>query len=195
MLLPEEQELTITAAWPPVEALNPGEIGAARWAMEKREASGWRTGTLPNVRFQFRPLVTGRGVVGVCGFVPADRDQAFARRRWITRSTSCSTRHPSRSTARCSSRNRSRRRRLVENEKLRSTLLASLSHDLRTPLATITGAATTLRRVRRFPGRGQAARPRRLHRGRERASRALHRQSPRHVADRGRRPEAEIGNG
>jgi two-component system sensor histidine kinase KdpD len=35
---------------------------------------------------------------------------------------------------------------LEENEKLRGTLLASLSHDLRTPLATITGAVTTLRR-------------------------------------------------
>ena len=31
---------------------------------------------------------------------------------------------------------------LEDNEKLRSTLLASLSHDLRTPLASITGAAT-----------------------------------------------------
>jgi two-component system sensor histidine kinase KdpD len=35
---------------------------------------------------------------------------------------------------------------LEENEKLRGTLLASLSHDLRTPLATITGAVTTLRK-------------------------------------------------
>ena len=34
---------------------------------------------------------------------------------------------------------------LEENEKLRTTLLASLSHDLRTPLASITGAVTTLR--------------------------------------------------
>lgn len=33
----------------------------------------------------------------------------------------------------------------AETEELRSTLLSSVSHDLRTPLATITGAATTLR--------------------------------------------------
>jgi two-component system, OmpR family, sensor histidine kinase KdpD len=32
----------------------------------------------------------------------------------------------------------------VESERLRSTLLSSVSHDLRTPLATITGAASTL---------------------------------------------------
>ena len=36
---------------------------------------------------------------------------------------------------------------LEENEKLRTTLLSSLSHDLRTPLASITGAVTTLRQL------------------------------------------------
>ncbi len=74
MLLPEDGELPLSAAWPPIDALDPGENGAARWAFDKSEAAGWKTGTLPNVRFQFRPLVTSRGVVGVCGFEPADRD-------------------------------------------------------------------------------------------------------------------------
>jgi two-component system sensor histidine kinase KdpD len=36
---------------------------------------------------------------------------------------------------------------LEENEKLRTTLLASLSHDPRTPLASITGAVTSLRQL------------------------------------------------
>jgi two-component system sensor histidine kinase KdpD len=143
MLRADDQEMTIQAAWPPIDSLSPGEIGAARWAMEKREASGWRTGTLPNVRYQFRPLVTARGVVGVCGFVPADREKpepasldhalnlvldqtSIAVDRALLVEESLKTAG------------------LVENEKLRSTLLASLSHDLRTPLATITGAATTL---------------------------------------------------
>jgi two-component system sensor histidine kinase KdpD len=97
------------------------------------------------VRFQFRPLVTTRGVVGVCGFEPADRvapisstlehglililDQAaIAIDRAILVKASVRT------------------VALEENEKLRTTLLASLSHDLRTPLATITGAVTTLQK-------------------------------------------------
>jgi two-component system sensor histidine kinase KdpD len=37
-----------------------------------------------------------------------------------------------------------RARLAAESERLRSTLLSSVSHDLRTPLATITGAASTL---------------------------------------------------
>ena len=70
LLRPTDGELSIHAAWPPVDELDAGEAGAARWTLEKSEPAGWRTGTLPNVRFQFRPLATPRGVVGVCGFEP-----------------------------------------------------------------------------------------------------------------------------
>ena len=41
----------------------------------------------------------------------------------------------------------------IEAERLRSSLLSSVSHDLRTPLAVITGAASTLLEERRRPGR------------------------------------------
>ena len=36
-------------------------------------------------------------------------------------------------------------RRTVETERLRSALLTSISHDLKTPLAAVLGAAGTLR--------------------------------------------------
>ncbi|THD48087.1 MAG: sensor histidine kinase KdpD [Bradyrhizobium sp.] len=155
MLLPEEGELALSAAWPPVDALNAGESSAARWAFDKSEPSGWRTGTLPNVRFQFRPLVTSRGVVGVCGFAPANREAAISptlehalnlilEQTAIAADRALLVKDSVRTVA------------LEENEKLRSTLLASLSHDLRTPLATITGAVTTLRKF----GEGMSAQQR-----------------------------------
>jgi two-component system sensor histidine kinase KdpD len=145
MLLPEDGELTLSSAWPPVDALGAGEVGAARWAFDKSEPAGWRTGTLPNVRFQFRPLVTSRGVVGVCGFAPANREASLSptlehalnlilEQAAIATDRAILVKDSVRSVA------------LEENEKLRSTLLASLSHDLRTPLAAITGAVTTLRK-------------------------------------------------
>jgi two-component system sensor histidine kinase KdpD len=145
MLLPEDGELPLSAAWPPIDELDPGENGAARWAFDKSEPAGWKTGTLPNVRFQFRPLVTSRGVVGVCGFEPANRDAPISptlehalnlilEQAAIAIDRALLVKDSVRAVA------------LEENEKLRGTLLASLSHDLRTPLATITGAVTTLRR-------------------------------------------------
>jgi len=145
MLLPEDGELPLSAAWPPIDELDAGENGAARWAFDRSEPAGWKTGTLPNVRFQFRPLITSRGVVGVCGFEPADRDAPISptlehglnlilEQAAIAIDRALLVKDSVRTVA------------LEENEKLRGTLLASLSHDLRTPLATITGAVTTLRK-------------------------------------------------
>jgi two-component system sensor histidine kinase KdpD len=145
MLLPEDGELALSAAWPPVDELDPGENGAARWAFDKSEPAGWKTGTLPNVRFQFRPLVTSRGVLGVCGLEPSDREAPISptlehavnlilEQAAIAIDRALLVKDSVRTVA------------LEENEKLRGTLLASLSHDLRTPLATITGAVTTLRK-------------------------------------------------
>jgi two-component system, OmpR family, sensor histidine kinase KdpD len=144
LLLPEDGELHLSAAWPPVDELDPGEMSAAQWAHDKAEASGWRTGTLPNVRFQFRPLVTTRGVGGVCGIEPDDPAQPISPEHeralnLILEQTAIAV---DRSLL---AKESVKTAALEENEKLRETLLASLSHDLRTPLASITGAVTTLR--------------------------------------------------
>ncbi len=144
MMLPEEGELHLSAAWPPIDRLDPGETSAARWAFEKAEPAGWRTGTLPNVRYQFRPLVTTRGVVGVCGIEPADQAEPISpeHERTLTLILEQTAIAVDRSLL---VRESVKTAALAENERLRETLLASLSHDLRTPLASITGAVTTLR--------------------------------------------------
>ena len=143
MLLPQDKELDLAAAWPPIDALDAGETSAARWAFDKGEPAGWKTGTLPNIRFQFRPLMTTRGVVGVCGLQPAEdkaallppQERALAlilEQTAIAVDRAILVKESVHAVA------------LQENEKLRTVLLASLSHDLRTPLASITGAVTTL---------------------------------------------------
>ncbi len=145
MLLPADAELALASSWPPVDELNAGELGAARWAFEKREAAGWTTGTLPNVRFQFRPLTTARGVVAVCGFEPARRDQPIAPT--LDRALNLILDQTAIAIDRARLvKEATRTAALEDNEKLRTTLLASLSHDLRTPLASITGAVTTLQK-------------------------------------------------
>lgn len=146
MMMPHEGALRLGAAWPPLDQLDAGEAAAARWALEKGEAAGWRTGTLPSVRFQFRPLATARGVLAVCGVEPRHPSEPFSAEE---ESALTSLIEQS-----CVAIDRSmlvgdsiRAAALEENEKLRTTLLASLSHDLRTPLTSITGAVTSLRQL------------------------------------------------
>jgi two-component system sensor histidine kinase KdpD len=146
LLMSDETELRLRAAWPPLDQLDAGEAAAARWALEKSEAAGWRTGTLPNVRFQFRPLSTTRGVIGVAGVEPKNADEPLTdqNERTLTSILEQTAIAIDRSLLVDDS---VRAAAQAENEKLRTTLLASLSHDLRTPLASITGAVTSLRQL------------------------------------------------
>ena len=145
-LTPEDGDLQVQVAWPPDVEMTDGELSAARWAFAKQEAAGWRTNTLPNLRLQLRPLRTPRGTVGVCGFEPKSPDApmtpederaltAILEQTAIAIDRALLVGEAVRAAA------------LEDNEKLRTTLLSSLSHDLRTPLSSITGAVTTLRQL------------------------------------------------
>ena len=145
-LIPEDGDLQVRVAWPPDEELTDGELSAARWAFTKQEAAGWHTNTLPNLAVQLRPLRTPRGVVGVCGFEPKSAKDpmtpederalnAILEQTALAIDRALLVSEAVRTAA------------LEDNEKLRTTLLASLSHDLRTPLSSITGAVTTLRHL------------------------------------------------
>jgi two-component system, OmpR family, sensor histidine kinase KdpD len=144
MLLPEDGELNLSSSWPPIDRLDPGEASAARWCFDKGEPAGSGTGTLPNVRFQFRPLVTTRGVGGVCGVEAADPQAVVSPE--LDRALNLILEQTAIAVDRALLvKDSVKTAALEENEKLRTTLLSSLSHDLRTPLASITGAVTTLR--------------------------------------------------
>jgi two-component system sensor histidine kinase KdpD len=146
LLTPAEGELVVSAAWPPIDQLNAGEISAARWTLAKSEPAGWKTDTLPNVRLQFRPLITTRGVVGVAGIEfkspnePLSAQQEGALTSLLEQTAIAIDRSMLVGES-------VKAAALEENEKLRTTLLSSLSHDLRTPLASITGAVTGLRQL------------------------------------------------
>jgi two-component system, OmpR family, sensor histidine kinase KdpD len=143
LMTAEGSDLVARAAWPPDELADPAEMTAARWALEKSEPAGWRTGTLPNLRWRFQPLTTSRRVVAVLGFEPPKRDvpltvedetklDALVEQAAIALDRALLVREAVKAAA------------LQENENIRDALLASLSHDLRTPLAAITGSVSTL---------------------------------------------------
>jgi len=140
VLLPKDDDLDITAAAPNALALTTAEMAAARWAWTHEEPAGAGTGTLPQIAWTFRPLKGVRGRVGVAGiearavsFMRDDRlvfamlDQgavALERAQLVTATVENET--------------------LRRSDKLRAALLNSISHDLRSPLSTVLGAATTL---------------------------------------------------
>jgi two-component system sensor histidine kinase KdpD len=144
LLAAEGDDLQVRAAWPPDAQLDAAAITAARWAQQKNEPAGWGTGTLPSVGYQFRPLVTGRGPIAVCGFEPLAPDQPITAEdeRALTAILDQTAIALDRALLALEA---VKAATMQENEKVRDALLDSLSHDLRTPLSAIAGAATSLR--------------------------------------------------
>jgi two-component system, OmpR family, sensor histidine kinase KdpD len=119
------------------------EIGVAQWAFDHRQPAGAGTATLPSATGLYWPLETQQGAVGVLAIVaPADR--LLARGDQV-RLLETFTHQIALALERAELAAESERSRmLAESERLRNALLSSVSHDLRTPLAAITGATSTL---------------------------------------------------
>jgi two-component system sensor histidine kinase KdpD len=142
MLLPENGDLQIRYSWPPEYSLDDAAYAAARWALEHNEPAGAETDTMPRVAWHFRPMRAATGAKGVFGIrrdartLPRDflatldamLDQAVVAIERIAFASEASHVEAA-----------------AETERLRAALLASISHDLRTPLTSILGSVTALR--------------------------------------------------
>ena len=146
VLLDQDGELTLRAAWPPVEVLDTAAMTAARWALSHDEPAGADTATLRTVPWYFLPLRTPRGRVGVVGIAqetgaagtaPLDTE-ARALLDTLAEQTAAALERAS------LAREIVATRTAAETERVRNTLLASISHDFRTPLSSILGSATSL---------------------------------------------------
>jgi two-component system sensor histidine kinase KdpD len=141
-LLPSEGELQMTASWPPDNVPEVVDMAAARWAQDKNETSGAGTGTLPSSAYQFRPLDTPQGVIGVCGFSFEKRPLDSVEDRVlgaVLHQVAIAIDRARLSKAAIE------QAAILAGDRFRSALLSSISHDLKTPLATITGSVSTLR--------------------------------------------------
>ncbi len=143
VLLAQDGELSLSAAWPPEDALDTASVTAARWSFSHNEPAGADTGTLPTVGWFFIPLVTPRGPIGVIGVAkdgkgaPLD-SEARALFDTLAEQTASALERASLTREMVSVRT------AAETERVRNTLLASISHDFRTPLSSVLGAATSL---------------------------------------------------
>jgi two-component system sensor histidine kinase KdpD len=140
VLMPHDGELLQVAGAPATLLLTAGAMAAARWAWDKGEAAGAGTGTLPQVGWTFRPLMGLRGRAGVAGVETSERDGADEERLVAALLDQGAVALERAELAAATVENEALRR----SDKLRAALLNSISHDLRTPLSTVMGSATTL---------------------------------------------------
>ncbi|KAA0124886.1 sensor histidine kinase KdpD [Methylobacterium sp. P1-11] len=144
LLLPDGHAVTVRAGYPPEDMLDEADLAAAQWAFDNDRPAGRGADTLPGAKRLFLPMRTGRGTIGVIGLdsdgtgpilspeggrlLDALADMgalAIERVRLVE--------------------DLDRAERAAETDRLRQALLTSISHDLRTPLASVLGAASTLR--------------------------------------------------
>ena len=123
--------------------LDPDELAVAQWALEHGEPTGRGTRNLPGSRALFLPLPQTEHPVGVLAWFGEAAGGGLDPDRLTLLSTLGSQISLALERARLAEE-RTEARIRAEHEHLRSTLLSTLSHDLRTPLGTITGATTTL---------------------------------------------------
>ena len=146
VLLPDEgrEKLTIASGYPPEDTLDNAEMDAARRCWEQKRAAGRGAETERGGKWLFLPLRTGSGPVGVIGvsreapgaLLAADELRLLEA---LADQTAVAIERIS------LARGLAEARVLAETERLRAALLTSISHDLRTPLASIIGTVSSLR--------------------------------------------------
>ncbi len=142
ILLADKGELKLSAAWPPEDALDAAAMSAARWAFDHAEAAGRGTATLPLVPWFFIPIRTARATLGVIGvFITQDSAPDGEERALLDAIAEQAAAAFERAAL---ARDMIATQGTIETERVRNTVLASISHDFRTPLASILGAATSL---------------------------------------------------
>jgi two-component system sensor histidine kinase KdpD len=119
------------------------DVGVGRWVFEHRQPAGLGTTTLPGASALYVPLLGSTGPVGVLGLRPPDRHAMDEPERLHQLETFAAQTALALERARLATEAHEAEVR-IETERLRNSLLSSVSHDLRTPLATITGAVSTI---------------------------------------------------
>ncbi|SFT41360.1 sensor histidine kinase KdpD [Mesorhizobium sp. YR577] len=144
LLLPEEGRITVKAGYPPEDTLDEADLAAAKWTWENDRPAGRSADTLPGAKRLFLPVRTARGAIAVVG-IDDDRQGPMLtpeRRRLMDALTDQAALAIERVHL---VEDLDNAKLAVEADRLRSALLTSISHDLKTPLAAIMGAAGTLK--------------------------------------------------
>ena len=136
-------DLDVIGEAPGPEMLGADDLAAAKWAFAQRREAGRGSDTLHGARWLFVPIPGEHGFVGVVGVRPeddAERLDPDQRRVLDLLSAQAGI-----ALDRARYQHEAADARVeAESERLKGTLLASVSHDLRTPLSTIRSAIESL---------------------------------------------------
>jgi two-component system sensor histidine kinase KdpD len=142
IFLPENGHIQSFASSPGYHA-DDNELAVAAWAFEHDQPAGRGTDTLPSASIRCHPLRTSKGLVGVLGVHPKESSSFLTSEQRQT--LAAFVNQAALAIERASLAEQARQTELLQTaEKLQTALLNSISHDLRTPLVSITGALSAL---------------------------------------------------
>jgi two-component system sensor histidine kinase KdpD len=143
ILLPQGERPEVVASAPEGLRLDTASTAAMDWAWHHGRPAGLNSDTLPGAAFYGLPLRTGNETVGVLAVRPVE-DKAFSPdQEHLLASIASQTAVAVQRTRFATDIEEARLQ--TETERLRASLLSSISYDLRTPLVAIIGATTSLR--------------------------------------------------
>jgi two-component system sensor histidine kinase KdpD len=144
ILLPDESgRLQAPVGTTPAYPMDEKEQSVAAWVLGRGRVAGAGTDTLPAAQGLYVPLAGSSGIIGVLGLRPDDPKRfqdPTVQHLLETFAGQAAT-----ALERAALAERAQHEQVeVEAERLRTSLLSSLSHDMRTPLGAITGALTSV---------------------------------------------------
>ncbi len=131
------------ASVPPGADLSPNDLAAATWVADHDQPAGRYTSTLSGSSWWFVPLTVEGGSLGAVGLrFPAELPRLAPEQRTLAEAVVHQVAQAAERTRLVAGLEAARVE--GETERLRTALLSSVSHDLRSPLSAVIGAATSL---------------------------------------------------
>lgn len=125
------------------ESLHGADLSVAQWVLDHNEMAGQGTNTLPGSAAIYFPIHNEDKVLGILVLLPVNLRRVFLPEQQKLLETFL--RQIGQAVARIRFAEQARLTQMqMEAERLRNSLLSAISHDLRTPLATIVGSASAL---------------------------------------------------
>lgn len=143
LVVNEQGDLVVPETSAGTFAVDEKELGVAKWVFDNRQSAGIGTDTLPGAKALYLPMVASFGVVGVLGILAEnpqrklDLEDIHFLESFVNQTAMAMERV-------MLAKEAHEERLNAEAQNIRNTFLSSVSHDLRSPLAVVAGAASTL---------------------------------------------------